>query len=436
MLRRLGRWLSIGSERRLRVWLIGLTLIILAFKLLIIPYPWPELPPESCTYPPVDGAKCGFVFDEAHYIPAVRQMLRGQAANNEHPPLSKALMMLGILIFGDNPYGWRTLITICGAASVYLLGLLAYMLTGSFRASVIAAALFGFDITSFNISSIAILDAPALAFSLLGAYLYLRRKLVFSGLSFGLALLSKFSTAFILATILLYDLARASYRGKSFSDAMRSWIWVVERTCFTAIIVLAAGLGIYDYAYGAFQTPFEHLDFILNYHSGLRFSEGDAVDMPLSWTNPISQFPKAGYFVVAVQVDSLKTYHPIAYYGMQTPLWWMTWIIFIFATYLAYLRIRAGEFPGLELFTLFWLLTNYLIYFPLAHILHRWVYSFYFYNSVPAIAIAISKMLEGEKFSELVLCLLLISQLCYFFYFFPVKPQWFIDFLLWLGLPV
>ncbi|MEM1976875.1 MAG: glycosyltransferase family 39 protein [Nitrososphaerota archaeon] len=434
MLRRLRRWLSIGSERRLKAWLMGLTLTILVFKILIIPYPWPALPPEECTYEAKSG--CGFIFDEAHYVRAVRMMINGKwDVNLEHPPLAKLLIMLGIFTFGDNPWGWRTLITICGAASVYLVGLLAYKLTGSFKMSVIAAALFGFDITSFNISSIAMLDSPALAFSLLGAYLYLRRRFILSGLSFGLAMLSKLSAAFILAAILLYDLARASHRGASFRDAIRDWIGVFERIFFTALIILATGLWAYDCTHGTYQTPFEHLDSMLYYHSILKFSEGDAVDMPLSWTNPISPFPRALYFVATAQVDSLKTYHPIAYYGVQTPLWWMTWVVFIFAIYLAYLRSRAGEFPGLELFTLFWLLMNYLIYFPLAHILHRWVYSFYFYNSVPAIAIAISKMLEGEKFSELVLYLLLISQLCYFFYFFPVKPQWYIDFLLWLGLP-
>ncbi|MEM2744302.1 MAG: hypothetical protein QXX97_04330, partial [Nitrososphaerota archaeon] len=51
-----------------------------------------------------------FIFDEAHYIPAVRKMLSGEAANNEHPPLAKALMMYGIMFFGDNPFGWRIFI--------------------------------------------------------------------------------------------------------------------------------------------------------------------------------------------------------------------------------------------------------------------------------------------------------------------------------------
>ena len=159
---RIRRLLRIGSRRRLRIWLLAITLAVVALKAVIIPYPWPSAPPEECTYPPIEGAKCGFIFDEAHYVPEARRMLRGEAVNNEHPPFSKFIMILGILLFGDNPYGWRTLISLCGAASVYLLGLLAYELTGSYRASILAAVLFGFDITSFNIGSIAMLDAPAI----------------------------------------------------------------------------------------------------------------------------------------------------------------------------------------------------------------------------------------------------------------------------------
>ena len=49
-------------------------------------------------------------FDEgAFYIPAAREYLNGNfLANFEHPPLAKLFMSAGILIFGDNPWGWRT----------------------------------------------------------------------------------------------------------------------------------------------------------------------------------------------------------------------------------------------------------------------------------------------------------------------------------------
>ncbi|MDW8021273.1 MAG: phospholipid carrier-dependent glycosyltransferase [Nitrososphaerota archaeon] len=434
MLRKLDSVLRSEMFRSLRFWLAVITLVIVVLKLLIIPYPWPELPPAACTNPPIDGGRCGFIFDEAHYIPAVRKMLRGEAANNEHPPLSKALMMLGVLIFGDNPHGWRTIITLSGAASVYLVGLIAYELTNSKKISIIASLLFGFDITSFNISSMAILDAPALMFSLLGALLLLRKKWILSGISLGLASLSKTSAPFVMAGLLLYTLFESLYDVEDLRLALKRWVRILELTGFVAVATMVAGLAVYDYGYGAFSTPFEHIDYILNYHSSLTFSSGDVVDMPLSWANPIIQFPRASYYVVGVTVDG-KEYHPISYYGMQTPLWWMTWIVVAFYMYLAYMKLRNGEFPRMELFILSWFLMNYFIYFPLAYLFHRWVYSFYFYMTVPMVAVGLPRILIGDKTAEFILYGLTLAQIAWFFLYFPVKPMWFIDFLLAIGAP-
>jgi len=47
-------------------------------------------------------------FDEVHYLPAARALLElSHLANPEHPPLGKALIALGIAVFGDGPLGWR-----------------------------------------------------------------------------------------------------------------------------------------------------------------------------------------------------------------------------------------------------------------------------------------------------------------------------------------
>jgi len=171
---------------------------------------------------------------------------------------------------------------------------------------------------------------------------------------------------------------------------------------------------------------------MLSYHSSLTFKEGDTVYMPLSWTNPIKQFPRMPYYAITVEVDG-KKYQPIAYYGMQTPLWWMTWLVVAFAIYFSYLDLREGRYPGMEFLILIWFAANYLIYFPLAHIFHRWVYPFYFYMTVPVIALGLPRVLLGEKVSEIVLYLILAFQISWFIVWFPVKPQWLIDFLLTLG---
>jgi len=415
------------------LWLIILTIVILALKLAIITVPWPELQPSDCINPPLK-TECALIFDEAHYIPAVRKIMMGQPANNEHPPLSKALMILGIIVFGDNPIGWRFFISLCGAASIYILGRLAVKLTGSWRTGLLAAALFAFDISSFNLSSIAMLDAPALAFSLLAALLFLQERYVFSGLSMGLALLCKTSSLFILLALLVYNLLEQTHRYDSLAEAFRRWLSVTEKLVFISLAVLLIGLAAYDYGVGAYATPFEHLDYILNYHSSLTFKEGDNVYMPLSWSNPIKPYPRMPYFVVTVTVDG-KEYHPVAYYGMQTPLWWMTWLVVAMVSYMAYESLRRRRFPSIETFVLTWIALTYFIYFPLAHIVHRWVYPFYFYSTLPIIAASLPYILEGDRFSELMTYVLLVVQIAWFIVWFPVKPQWLIDFLLALGAP-
>ena len=421
--------------RNIRLWLAILVLIIFILKISIIPYPWPEASPSECINLLPEGGKCGFIFDEAHYIPAVRKMLRGEAANNEHPPLSKFLIMLGILVFGDNPYGWRTFITLSGAVSIYLLGLIAHEFTKSNKLSFISALFFAFDLHSFNLSSMAMLDAPALMFALLGALFFIRKRWIASGVALGLAMLSKTSAPFVLIALLTYDLLEKAHEESDLRSCLKKWMPVLEKVGFVAAAVMLIGLAVYDYNYGAYATPFEHLDYMLDYHSSLTFSEEDLVYMPLTWTNPLYQFPRIPYFVISVEVDGEK-YHPVAYYGMQTPLWWMTWLVVAFALYSSYLRLKEGGFPRLELFILCWFSFNYLVYFPFAHLLHRWVYPFYFYMTVPVIALGLPKILEGDRISEAVLYALLIAQVAWFFLYFPVKPQWFIDFLLLVHAPV
>lgn len=431
VVRRVSQLWLFGS---LRFWLVVITLVIVAFKLVIISYPWPGDPPEACINPPFGD--CGFVFDEAHYVPAVRKLLMGTAANNEHPPLSKALMMLGILIFGDNPYGWRLFITLAAAACIYLVGMLAYELSHNKKISIFASLLFGFDITSFNIGSIAILDGPALMFSLLGTLFLLRGRFIASGIALGLAALSKTSSLFVIFGLLLYVFLKYLCETRNMRLALKKWVKVFELVAFTAAIVTISGLAVYDYGYGEYATPFEHLAYIWNYHSILTFGPEDVgnVQMPLTWSLPVMQFPKSPLYVIGVIVDG-KEYHPIAYYALQTPLWWMTWLVVGYSAYLVYSGLRAQRFPGMELFILSWFAANYLVYFPIAHILHRWVYAFYFYMTVPVIAIGFPLILVGSRENEYVLCAMTMAQIAWFFVHFPVKAEWYVDLLLALGIP-
>lgn len=418
---------------RLDTQLLLLSAIILLLKLSIISEPWPKLPPSQCVNLPL-STDCALIFDEAHYVPAARKMLMGIAVNNEHPPLSKALMVLGILLFGDNPIGWRVFMAISGAASVYLLGKMANFVLKNNVLALCSATLFACDVTSFNISSMAILDAPAMMFSLLSALLFLQGRYFTSGIAMGLALLCKISSAFILLGLMLYLFLKMCYLRMRLVDAIRETLKVFEKTAITSLAILLAGLAVYDYSFKAYSTPFQHLDYILNYHAILTFKEGDVVHMPITWASPIVSFPREAYFVVTVTVDG-REYHPIAYYGMQSPLWLMTWPLLAFATYSSISSLKRKTFPDNEVLTISWISMTYLTFFPLAYILHRWVYPFYFYSTVPMLAVGLTCIFGEDKLSKIILFVICALQIGWFIVWFPVKPQWLIDFLLSVGLP-
>lgn len=381
-----------------------------------------------------------FIFDEAHYIPAVRKMLSGEAANNEHPPLAKALMMYGIIFFGDNPFGWRIFIVILSVFSIYLIYKIAFELTNDKIVSISASYLFATDVMAFNIGSMAILDAPTLTFSLLGFFLFLRKKYSLSAIAFGLSFLCKITSLFIIASILLFFLLKIFYEKRNIFEILNEWFKVFEKIFIIALIVSIIGLTIYDMHYKAFTTPFEHIDFMFNYHSSLTFNSTQAKEVifPHQW---ITVFPPAPYYVVTVQEKVgemvVKEYHTIAYYGVYSPTWWTIWVMFPISIYEIIYYLRRKEYEkeiDIPLFIFSWIVLNFFPYIPMAYLLHRWVYSFYFYMVIPALCIATPYyLIKGDK-SKTSLLMLITMQSFWFFYWFPVKSKLHIDLLSMLGL--
>ncbi len=110
------------------------------------------------------------MFDEVHYVPAARTLwaLEGPA-NTEHPLLGKALIGLGIALFGDNSLGWRFLSTLAGTAVV--VGVFAVLWLGlrRIRPAVVGAACVLLNFTVFVQARIAMLDGFMAAFVVTGA---------------------------------------------------------------------------------------------------------------------------------------------------------------------------------------------------------------------------------------------------------------------------
>ena len=99
------------------------------------------------------------VFDEVHYVPAARRLwsLAGPA-NIEHPLLGKALIGLGIALFGDNSLGWRILSSVAGTATVLGLFAIGWLTFGKLRPAMLAALLGLLNFTLYIQARIAMLD--------------------------------------------------------------------------------------------------------------------------------------------------------------------------------------------------------------------------------------------------------------------------------------
>lgn len=150
-------------------------------------------------------------FDEHHYVNAARDYLQGiEDRNFSHPPLAKLFIAESIELFGDRPAVWRIPSCICGVASMFLGGAMAWRLTGRKRVTLLTALLIGMDFLSHVQSRIATLDALTafwIYLALLFGAINLTRQRptlmldLATGLSLGVANGCKWSGAFAAAAL-------------------------------------------------------------------------------------------------------------------------------------------------------------------------------------------------------------------------------------------
>lgn len=113
-----------------------------------------------------------------------------------HPPISKLGMVVGMLIFGENSFGWRVPQAIMGTISVFLVYLLSFEIFRDRKASLFATFIFSLDGLLLVLSRMGMNDTYVLAFSLLSILLFIRNKNILSFISFGLAIASKWSAIY------------------------------------------------------------------------------------------------------------------------------------------------------------------------------------------------------------------------------------------------
>ncbi|HUA10141.1 MAG TPA: phospholipid carrier-dependent glycosyltransferase, partial [Candidatus Acidoferrales bacterium] len=122
----------------------------------------------------------GKVFDEVYFARAAEEYLqRRYIYENTHPPVTKLLITLSVILFGglqhgDTSYGWRFLNVVAGAAAVAICFVLAKRITRSTLFGCYAAILFGLDGMHYVQSRIATPEGFVVCFSMLTLYAFCR----------------------------------------------------------------------------------------------------------------------------------------------------------------------------------------------------------------------------------------------------------------------
>jgi len=104
------------------------------------------------------------IFDEVYFPVMSQGFVNGQFVYDAHPALGKLLMMPGLLLFGDTPLGWRVMTALFGVALVGALAWLAFLLTKSWRATLIVALLAAIDGFLVLYSRVGLMDGLMILF--------------------------------------------------------------------------------------------------------------------------------------------------------------------------------------------------------------------------------------------------------------------------------
>lgn len=392
----------------------------------------------------------GCVMDEVYYVPSAQGILAGEHCapyadncNLEHPFLVKGFIAAGMAIFGEyNDFGWRIFNVVMGTLAIPLLFVLVLLLSRNVKLGYFASLLLASDTMFFVHSSTALIDVPAIFFSLLAFVFYFWKTKVWkldnkvvSGIFLGLALLCKETAAFAVLALLCYHFYedRSSIKG-TLAGALKMAI--------PAAAVFVLGLQAYAsiFTSAAVPTFYQEIQFIFRYGGGLTGpgwtdSAIGGYITPLNW---LLYYTPVSYLVTHVTTtvngsggSVITSWVGVGFYGVANPI--VVWLVFAWVP-LVLVRAFRRRPAGVErdpddragVFMLFWFFWTYFP-FVLLWMEGRVTYPFYMVSIVPALAGGAAYFVTREWFPSKAAMLYLLGAFGWFFLYFPVKdflPVW------------
>ena len=365
----------------------------------------------------------GMIFDEIYHARTAYEYLnRMEPYEWTHPPLGKLLISLGILIFGMNPFGWRIIGTLFGAAMapvMYMFGKKLFI--GRFY-GFCSAFLIMFDFMHFGLSRIATIDIYATFFIILMYYYMIDyymnksycldfrqslRPLFLCGLFFGLGVASKWIGLYAGGGLaLLFFLAKYSeyrdYRkALDCTDKKASWpdsfipLYVSKTFKYSILFFIIIPLAIYMLSYIPYVTTpgYGFLDIFSNQAGMLKYHSKDVLNAthPYSsrfWEWPFMRRPLLTYYGTDLP-EGMSSSMTI----MGNPAIWWFGIPALAASFIIAVRKRDKKMTVIFTAIAF----QYLPWFGITRI----VFIYHFFSSVPfmilSIVYIIKNLLESSR---------------------------------------
>jgi dolichyl-phosphate-mannose-protein mannosyltransferase len=287
----------------------------------------------------------GYIFDEIYYAKNAYSLISSgveldQEGGSEfvvHPPLGKWLIGIGIKLFGNNEFGWRSSSALFGSASVLLIYLIAKRLFKSEFLALSAALLMAVDGLSLVMSRVALLDIFLMFFILLTFYFLLKENYWLSGMAIGLGVSTKWSAAFLIPILLLLTLKLKELNISQILKRSGQFVFLPMAIYFTSWI----GWFVSDkgWARNSGSNPISslwnyHLE-ILNFHTNLVEKHSYSAN-PWSWL--VLGRPTSFYYQSGNSCGAEECAQEIL--AMGTPLLWWSAIIAVAITLGFYIRTR------------------------------------------------------------------------------------------------
>lgn len=172
------------------------------------------------------------IMDETYYATAGREIFSTEKEPNweNHPPLAKYLMGIGIKVFGFTGTGWRMGSVFMGILGIIGIYFLVKEISKKEEIAFLTVFLLGFEFLYFTMSRIAMLDIfvnTFIIFTSLFVWEYYERRrirfLILSGVFFGLALSAKWTTGLIFPILFFLFLPEKKEKSENSKAKQNFW---------------------------------------------------------------------------------------------------------------------------------------------------------------------------------------------------------------------